>query len=151
MKQVACVEELLDLAIGREQAAADFYSELADTVSKPWIAQELKKFAQEELGHKNKLQEIKAGKQLAPASGKIQDLKIAEVKEQVKIGPDMDYGQVLIVAMKREKAAFKLYSDLAASTDDAKLRETFELLAQEEAKHKLRFEIEYDEHVQSEN
>jgi rubrerythrin len=47
--------------------------------------------------------------------------------------------------MKGEKGAFKLYSDLASTTDDPGLRATLLGLAQEEAKHKLRFEIEYDD------
>jgi rubrerythrin len=56
----------------------------------------------------------------------------------------MGYQEALIVAMKKEKAAFKLYTDLAASTADERIKATFSALAQEEAKHKLRFEIEYD-------
>ena len=43
------------------------------------------------------------------------------------------------------------YSDLAAATEDDSVRTTLLALAQEEAKHKLRFEIEYDEHVLTEN
>jgi rubrerythrin len=57
----------------------------------------------------------------------------------------MDYQSALILAMKQEKAAFRLYTDLAASTDDEKVRDLFLGLAQEEAKHKLRFEVEYDD------
>ena len=57
----------------------------------------------------------------------------------------MDYQQALIVAMKQEKAAYKLYSDLAAKVTFEGLRNTFLMLAQEEAKHKLHFEVEYDE------
>jgi rubrerythrin len=53
--------------------------------------------------------------------------------------------------MKREKTAFKLYSDLAAIIQDANLRKVFLSLAQEEAKHKLRFELEYDEHILTDN
>ncbi|CAK0779854.1 hypothetical protein CCP3SC15_6990002 [Gammaproteobacteria bacterium] len=55
------------------------------------------------------------------------------------------------MAMKKEKAAFKLYTDLAASTDDVGVRNTLLALAQEEAKHKLRFEIEYDDQILVEN
>ncbi len=47
--------------------------------------------------------------------------------------------------MKAEKAAFKLYHTLASTTDDPALKATLLGLAQEEAKHKLRFEIEYDD------
>jgi rubrerythrin len=75
------------------------------------------------------------------------DLKIADYLVDVELKPDMGYQEVLVFAMKAEKAAFKLYSDLAASADDEELRRTFLALAQEEAKHKLRFEVEYDDDV----
>jgi rubrerythrin len=53
--------------------------------------------------------------------------------------------------MKKEKKAFRLYNDLASTCGDPKLEELFLSLAQEEAKHKLRFEVEYDDYVMSEN
>jgi rubrerythrin len=53
--------------------------------------------------------------------------------------------------MKEEKAAFRLYTDLAERTPDPAIRQTFLSLAQEEAKHKLRFEIEYDDYILKEN
>ena len=63
----------------------------------------------------------------------------------------MDYQQALLLAMKKEKAAFKLYSALADRAPNAQLKDVFLGLAQEESKHKLRFEIEYDEYVLREN
>jgi len=53
--------------------------------------------------------------------------------------------------MKAEKAAFKLYTDLASATDDPTLKAMLLGLAQEEAKHKLQFEIEYDEEILKQN
>ena len=53
--------------------------------------------------------------------------------------------------VKRERAAFELYSDIAEKVPDTNLKQVFVGLAKEEAKHKLRFEIEYDEVVLSEN
>jgi len=82
---------------------------------------------------------------------KVMDLKIGDYLIDVETGPNLDYQEALIVAMKKEKAAFKLYTDLAAVTDYENLRSTFLLLAQEEAKHKLRFEVEYDDYVLSDN
>jgi rubrerythrin len=82
-----------------------------------------------------------------PAAGKVMDLKIADYVMDVEPSSDLDYQDALILAMKEEKAAFRLYSDLAAATDDEALRVTLLALAQEEAKHKLRFEIEYDDHI----
>ena len=79
------------------------------------------------------------------------DLKIGDYLVDVEPTADMDYQQVLIVAMKKEKAAFRLYSDMAAATNDESLKELLLFLAQEEAKHKLHFEIEYDDVVLKEN
>ena len=53
--------------------------------------------------------------------------------------------------MKDEKASFRMYTQLAAGTDNPELRTTLLRLAQEEAKHKLRFEIEYDDYVMMED
>ena len=45
----------------------------------------------------------------------------------------------------------KIFEYLAEEVEDTALRETFLALAQEEAKHKLRFEIEYDDVILREN
>jgi rubrerythrin len=79
------------------------------------------------------------------------DLKIGDHLVNVDLDADIDYQQALILAMKAEKAAYKLYTELASATDDAGLQETLMALANEEAKHKLRFEIEYDDMVLTEN
>jgi rubrerythrin len=107
-------------------------------------------FAREESGHKVRLESIKQGGAFCSA-GKIIDLKIADYTVDVEVGPDMNYQDAIVLAMQREKAAFKLYSDLAWLADDPELKDMFILLAQEEARHKLRFEIEFDEVVLKEN
>jgi len=78
---------------------------------------------------------------------KVASLGIAERLVPVEPTANMTYAEALRFAMEAEKAAFRLYNDLAAATDDPGLVEVFRSLAAEEAKHKLRFEIEYDEHV----
>jgi hypothetical protein len=82
---------------------------------------------------------------LRPAEGQVVDLRIADYLVDVPASPNLDYRSALVLAMKKEKAAFKLYGYLAASTDDEHVRATFLALAQEEARHKLRFELEYDD------
>ena len=51
---------------------------------------------------------------------------------------------MLVVGMKNEEPARKLYADLAAIAQTQELRDIFLGLAQEEAEHKVRFELEYD-------
>ncbi len=148
---VNSVDEILDFAIQKEEEAAQFYTELAERMERPAMRLIFGDFAQEEVGHKKKLQAIKVGNIPAPMAKKVVDLKIGDYVIDIEPGPNLEYQEALIIAMKKEKAAFKLYNDLAALTDDENLRSTFLLLAQEEAKHKLRFEIEYDDYILTEN
>ena len=147
MQQGRSIDEVLDFAIGEEKAAAEFYTRLADQSKTPGMRQILEGFAQEEMGHKAKLESIKARRTLRPTRQPVADLKIAEYMVDVAPSPDMNYQGALVLAMKKEKAAFRLYTDLAASADDDKVKATFLALAQEEARHKLRFEIEYDDRL----
>ena len=141
------VEEILDFAIREEEQARDFYRDLAARMETKPMREAFEEFAREEEGHREKLLAVKQGKILRPSATKVQDLKIADYLVEGPVGADFDYQQALVVAMKKEKAAFRLYSDLAERTSDPALRLTFRSLAQEEARHKLRFEVEYDEHV----
>jgi rubrerythrin len=77
----------------------------------------------------------------------VTDLKIADYVVDVEPGPNMDYKDTLILAMKKEKASFHLYTDLAEVVENEAQRKMFLSIAQEEARHKLRFEIEYDDVV----
>jgi rubrerythrin len=145
------VDEVLDFAIKAEEEAYLFYTDLAARVDKQWIQTMLQGFAREELGHKAKLQAVKSGKRIMLPGNKVQDLKLAEYTVEQKPDPDLDYQQALVLAMQKEKKAFKLYTDLAEAAESRELTDIFHALAQEEAKHKLYFEIEYDEYVLKDN
>ena len=149
--KLGSVEEILDFAIQKEQDAADFYTELATKMSKPQMKGIFENFAKEEMGHKGKLEGIKAGKYAMPSQQKVQDLKIGDHLVEVELKADIEFQDALILAMKAEKAAYRLYSDLAEATDDDNAKNLFLSLAQEEAKHKLRFEIEYDNYAYKDN
>jgi rubrerythrin len=146
------VEEILDFAIKSEEEAEAFYTGLAAKTESKGMKEAFLSFAKEEAGHKAKLVAIKEGKldKLLP-SFRIVDLKLADYLVDVEATPTMSYQDALIVAMKREKASYKLYKDLETKVEDADLKSTFEALANEETKHKMRFEVEYDEKVLAEN
>ena len=151
MREFKSVNDILDFAIAEEEAAAEFYTKLASTVRAPGMDKFLLEFAEEEKGHKAKLLAMKAGKIAVPQKERVVDLKIADYTVEIEPTPHLDYAQALLLAMKKEKAAFKLYSDLAQSATDVGLRQVLLSMAQEEAKHKLRFEVEYDDHILTEN
>lgn len=145
------VDEILQYAISQEEAAAKFYTDLATRMKKPWVRKIFQEYAEEEREHKQKLLAIQEGKLLQSATGDVFDFKIADYLIDAQPDASMDYREALILAMKTEKAAFKLYSDLAAVSNDPQVKTTLLGLAQEEAKHKLRFELEYDNTIQSSN
>jgi rubrerythrin len=151
MNNLGSVDEILDFAMEREQEASDFYVEMAQKVKGDSMRRTFLTFSREELGHKAKLQAIKDNKALMGGERKVLDLKLADYLVDVQPAADLEYADALILAMKREKASYRLYTDLAATTDNPELEATLLGLAQEEAKHKLRFEVEYDEHVMTEN
>lgn len=151
MEKFENIDDVLDFAIESEQKAVDFYHQLADRVKNEDMKNIFLEFAQEEVAHKAKLKKIKEEKVFIASSESISDLKISDYVDSVVIKPNMSYQEALIVAMNREKAAFNLYTRLSKKTNVPELQNIFKMLAQEESKHKLRFEMEYDEFVLREN
>jgi len=152
MLQLNNIDNILDFAIDEEQEAFDFYMNLASKLSNNQMKTVFEGFAKEEIGHKAKLMKIKEeGTSNDFKKEKIADLKMEEYIVTVKPTPDMTYQEALILAMKKEKSAFRLYSNLSTIANNDNLKNVLLMLAQEEAKHKLRFEIEYDEFVLREN
>ena len=151
MNDFKSIDDVLDFAIQSEQEAVDFYTNLANGSENQAMREVFIQFAKEEKGHKKRLQNIKRKEMFELSDEKVFDLEIGDYLIDVKPTTDMSYQDALILAMKREKSAFKLYSDLAGIAPNSGLKNVFLTLAQEEAKHKLRFEIEYDDNVLKEN
>jgi rubrerythrin len=145
------VDEVLDYAIDQEQQAADFYANLAGRAEKAGMKELLLEFAEEEIRHKERLLAVKSGERELTPEQQVLDLKISDYLVEVDASDDISYQDALIVAMKKERAAFELYSDMAEKVPESNLKEVFVGLAKEEAKHKLFFESEYDERVLMDN
>jgi len=145
------LDDILKFAIAREQESYEFHINLAARMERPGMQSVFEQFAEEELGHKAKLQRVKEGKAILSTQGRALDLKMADYLVAGEVKGDMDYQEALIIAMKKEKAAFRLYTNLADKVYDGALRTMFLGLAQEEAKHKLRFEVEYDDVILRDN
>ena len=151
MKEFSNIDDILEFAIGQEQGAIDFYSELAKNAHSDEMKQVFTEFAQEEMKHKLRLTKIREEGIFTMPKDLVADLKIADYVFTVKPTPEMTYEEALIVAMNKEKAAFRLYSNLSAKAPTQELKDVFLSLAMEESKHKLRFEVEYDDFVLREN
>jgi len=151
MKEFETIDDILDFAIQSEQNAVDFYSKLATESRNEEMKQVFVQFAKEEMGHKAGLLKIKTNGTFAVKDEIVLDLKMSDYLVDIEPTPDMSYEQALVIAMKREKNAFKLYTHLSAKAPTDELKRIFQSLAVEESKHKLRFELEYDEFILKEN
>jgi rubrerythrin len=144
-------DEIVQFAIDGEQEAVDAYTTASEIVTRANVKSMLLDLARQEQMHKERLESIDRERVAETAIVNVPDLRIADFMDDVTITADMDYQDILAVAMKREERAHNLYSTLASNTDDAELKKVFEVLAQEEAGHKLALEKEYDEHVLTDN
>ena len=117
MPQWKSAEEILDFAIKNEEDAAAFYTDLSERAEVSSMKKVFQDFAREEQGHKAKLLKAKESGKMEAAPKAVLDLKIGDYLVEGTPGPNMDIQQALILAMKQEKAAFKLYTDLAAAAD----------------------------------
>ncbi len=154
MGEFGTVDEILEFAIGREVEANELYTVLANRVGNPAMAELILEFAREELEHKAKLEleVVKRGKvsveaERAGEEKKLGDFKATDYIVDVEGWLYMDYEDLLLLAMRKEKSAFRLYVDLAAMVNDEESHEVLLSLAEEEARHKMRFEMEYDDLV----
>jgi rubrerythrin len=151
MKQFRTIDDILDFAITAEQEAVDFYTSLAARSKTGEMKDVFTEFAAEEMKHKTLLAGIKEKQTTFIKAEKIVDLKVSDYMTDVVPTSDMTYADALVLAMKKEKNAFRLYMMLYTETRDKAMKELFLSLAMEESKHKLRFELEYDENVLREN
>ncbi len=145
------MDEVLDYAIAKEEEAYNFYYKIANSVKFTYMNQVFMEFARQEEGHKAKLLQVKSGKVGLPEDKTVMDLKIGDHLVDITITPDLNYQEALIVAMKAEKNAYMMYTDLADAATEPGLKGLFRSLAIEEANHKLRFELEYDEQFMGQN
>lgn len=151
MKEFQTINDILDFAIEQEQEAVDFYRELSANAATKDMQAVFEEFAHEEIKHKTRLLDIKEKGLYHMEQANVKDLKISDYLVSVKPSPGMSYSEALVVAMKKEKAAFKLYMNLSERAPSAEMKNVFLSLAQEESRHKLRFELEYDEFILREN
>ena len=143
MEKFSSVEEVLDFAIAKEIEAYNFYIELAEWVERAEVAKLFEDFSIEEMQHKIKLEAIKVGKVVIQEE-EVGSLNIADKMEAYEPKVNLSYTEALVVAMQREKEAFRLYTNLAKICEEQEVKDILKKLAQEEAQHKLYLEVEYD-------
>ncbi len=145
------INEIIDFAIEKEEEAADFYKAAAEEESMSGIADMLREFSAEELKHKSMLEEFKKGSVDKMTSqyklSWVEDIKRSDYHVDMDYKKGMGYSDVLMVAMKREEKALKLYNEMLDKVEGEEYKKVFKILCQEEAKHKLALETKYDDYM----
>ncbi|MBC8481535.1 MAG: ferritin family protein [Planctomycetes bacterium] len=137
--------EIIEYAINREKHAYNFYKALSEHVTSERLSEVFAAFAEEEKGHKERLEfelmkqglTVRDDSDSEEANGREYGLE-----EGVKV--DMDYEDALVVAISKEDLAFRFYVEQAGKVSEKGSKEVLLALAQEEARHKLRFEQELE-------
>jgi len=145
MGTVSPDDEILEFAIAREIEANRFYMALAKRVESPEMRKVLEDFAKEELEHKAllELEVMKIGK-VVSAVEKVTIPEHEYIVSEFDSALDMDYKDILMLAIEKEEASFRTYVNLIGNAKDEESREALLGIAEEEVKHKIRFQIEYD-------
>ena len=138
--------EYIDVAIGREEDAYRFYTDLAGKVNDPAARETLAWISGEEKKHKAFLEKFRA-EGVGPAAMRLSDpvyYKIAEHLEEPEVEADMARADVFLVASHRELRSYNFYSELAALYDEGdEVRDMLHKIANEELKHKEKMEYLY--------
>jgi len=139
------------LAIRREQESVDFYEGLAARAKVEAISEELKKMAAMEMEHRRKLEGIDIATFTPTPAEVAQDLKIADYTVNAEPSDDMSWPDIVNIAMHRELASVKLYTDLAGAVSDTGLKALFEHVAAEERGHKNYLETIWEKEIMKDN
>ena len=145
MAKVKPDEEILQFAIAREVEANQFYLALAGRVKDKQMRKIFEDLADEELEHKAKLElEVMKSGRVLPTEKKVTIPEHEYIVSDDEQPLDMDYKDMLMLGMEKEESAFRTYINLIPDVEDEESREVLLALAEEEVRHKIRFETEYD-------
>jgi len=144
-------DEIIDFAINREYDAMKFYQDMQGMVKFNSQKELLKDFELMEQGHAEILKNIRNTDFKEIEIPEIENLEISDYIVESKPTSDMSYQDIIILAMKREEASYRLYNDMADRVGNQNIKKLFLKLASEEAKHKLHFEKIYDKEILTEN
>jgi rubrerythrin len=140
-------KEIIKFAIDKEIKSYNFYTNARQMAKYSGAKDMFSELSKEEVGHRKMLEKLDMKKITQAKIEKVPDLKISDYIVDAEFKSDMPYAEILRMAIKMEERALKLYNNMNKSNKDENLKKLFSLLANEEAKHKLRLEKIYDEEI----
>ncbi len=149
MTTLSChsVDDVVGFAIEKEEKAMEFYRQCADRAKNPGIKEFFREMVAEEQKHRDMLKNLDSLKLDEVKLKQVENLKISDYLVDVPFSEDISYQEALIVAMKKEEKALAFYSGWKNKCVSEKASKLFQLLANEEEKHKRMLEKLYDEEI----
>ena len=145
MFQFNSIQEILEFAITKEQAARKLYLQLSETMTDPMVKKLFADLAAEEVDHRQQLELelLKLGRVVTHPT-QFKGARITECTLPDDIPHNMGYAEALVLAMQKEKAAFRLYVEMIPAAESLECRDVLLTLAEEEVRHMIRFEEAYN-------
>jgi len=136
------MDAILEMCIDQEQQAIDLYAMARDQAKDEASRQKFQELVDMETAHKVALTnfEIEAYIDLPPA-----DLKVTDYLMEPELKDNLSTQEIIILAAKREDKTARMYQDLADHfASDKTLNTFFQMMADEELRHKHDLETEYE-------
>lgn len=147
------INEILDFAIENEEEAYSFYMRMAERSDDKVMKEVFLELASEEKAHKEKLIMVKENGYFEENEKITDTLYMEESLAYEDLNPalTLSYRQALTIAIHKEQSAYRLYKMLANISSSTYAKSIFNSLAEEEAKHRNRFQQEYDNFIVNNN
>lgn len=145
--------EVIDFAIKREQEAQEGYIGYARATRRQEFRRLLLAMADMEKEHERKLQELKSrgGLERVLQAGQPDAVRLSDYLVEMPFSPEIEYGDFLLLVVKKEEKAEKLYEKLEGLAADEETRWLFAWLKGEEQKHKAWARDRYDLEILTDN
>ena len=141
-------DEIVKFCIKLEHEAVALYTSLAAKAEDVGGKARFESLAQMERGHVQKLENMDEEGFFENQPKPIIDLKLTDYMVAVDPGKKLTTQEALILAAKREKNALDLYTALSEKyKDEPLLSGFFQMMSEEEARHKHDLETEYESQI----
>ncbi len=144
MRNFETIEDIIYFAIESEIQSVEFYNRLSEAAPEGDTKLLFLRLMEEEKGHIVRLQYLLDHQFENGFPGLSHSFSESDYLPHIIPSPDVDVAEGLIIAIQKEKAAIRLYTDLASEIKKHDLNQFFLLLASEEEKHYMKFENEHN-------
>lgn len=145
MKTFNTFDEILHFAIASTQETANFFSGLSKQARNAKMKKVFEQYSRDEFTNMVRLSRVREIGPLGITSEQMNNLYVHDYEISLGNASELKYSEALVVAMRKARASLMLYMDIASKTPNNEIKSVFSRLANEEAKHKRGFEIEYNE------